>query len=98
MRRLRGGEVRFGVWAHVMVRQVRREGLGATGGAAGLSHQRRLVVRLGLRGDGGLVRVKVQRTQMGKRVQSLGLCRGGRVGGQHGVSVRRVGVWQKRRK
>lgn len=97
VRRLRGGEVGLGVWAHVMVGQVRREGLGAAGGAAGLSHQRRLVVRLGLRGDGGLVGVKVQPAQVGKRVESLGLWRGGRAGGQHGMSVRKVGVRQKRK-
>lgn len=100
VRRLRGGEVGFGVWAHVMVSQVRREGLGAAGGGVRLrwtGHKRRLVVGLGLRGDARLVRVQVQRTQVGERVQRLGLGRGGRVGREHGMSVREVRGRQERR-
>lgn len=78
---------------------MRRESLGAAGGGAALrwtSHKRRLVVGLGLRGDAGLVGVKVQRAQVGIRVQRLGLRRGRRVRGQHGMSVREVGVRQER--
>lgn len=100
VRRLWGGEVGFGVWAHVMMSQVRREGLGAAGGGGRLrwtGHKRRLVVRLGLRGDAGLVRVKVQRAQVGKRVQRLGLRWGGRAGREHGMPVREVGGRQERR-
>lgn len=100
VRRLRGGKVGFGVWAHVMVSQVRREGLGAAGGGVRLrwtGHKRRLVVGLGLRGDARLVRVKVQRAQVGEGVQRLGLGRGGRVGREHGMSVREVGGRQERR-
>lgn len=81
VRRLRGGEVGFGVGADVMVGQVRGEGLGAVVG----------------RGPAGLVGVEVQR-EVGVRAEGRSLGLGGRrARGEHGMSVREVGVGQERR-
>lgn len=104
------GEEGFGVRGDVlmMVGEVRRERLGAAEGSVGLrraGHKWRLVIRLRLRGDVGLVRrmqVKlayVNRVGRGLltevRVQGLGLRGVSGTRGEEWRSVRKMGVWQE---